>query len=42
MVLDNYLEINMNKENQVSKHSTILWANINIIQQNNYYIIYMF
>ena len=28
----------MNQENQVSIYSTILWANINIIQQNKYYM----
>ena len=28
----------MNQEDQVSKHPTILWANINTIQQNDYYI----
>ena len=32
-----FLKINYElKKNQVSKYLTILWANINIIQQNKY------
>ena len=31
--------MNLKKKNQVSKYLTILWANINIIQQNKYQVL---